>query len=410
MQVQTQRIDFPNARGELLSARLELPVDEPRAFAIFAHCFTCSKDVAAATRISRALCERGIAVLRFDFTGLGNSEGDFANTNFSSNVDDLVAAAEFLREQHQPARLLIGHSLGGAAVLAAGGRLAEVRAVVTIGAPSEPQHVLHLLEADLESIEREGQADVTLAGRKFRIQKQFVEDVEESRLRETIRALGKPLLILHSPQDDIVGIDQARRIYEAAVHPKSFVSLDGADHLLSRREDSEYVAATIAAWASRYLPMREAPAARSEEGFVRVEETGSGFANRISTSRHTLRADEPVSVGGTDTGPTPYELLLASLGACTSMTLRMYAQHKGIELERIAVRLKHAKIHAADCESCESTEGRVDRIERELELTGDLTEEQRQRMLEIADRCPVHRTLVGEKEIVTRLAEAGAKS
>lgn len=405
MQVQTQRIDFPNDDGEHLSARLELPLEPPRAFAIFAHCFTCSKDVAAATRISRALCERGIAVLRFDFTGLGNSEGDFANTNFSSNVDDLVAAARFLRENYQPAQLLIGHSLGGAAVLAAGGRIEEVRALVTIGAPSEPDHVLHLLEADLDSIERDGQADVTLAGRTFRIQKQFVEDVEERRLRDSIRGLAKPLLILHSPQDEVVGIDQARRIYEAAVHPKSFVSLDGADHLLSRREDSEYVAVTIAAWASRYLPLKEAPTPRSEEGYVRVEETGSGFANRITTSRHTLRADEPASVGGTDTGPTPYDLLLASLGACTSMTLRMYAKHKGIALERVAVRLKHEKIHAKDCEECESTEGRVDRIERELVLTGELTREQRERMLEIADRCPVHRTLVGSKQILTRLAE-----
>ncbi len=408
MSRRSQKLMFPNGRGETLAGRLELPAGEPTAFALFAHCFTCSKDVAAASRISAALAGLGFGVLRFDFTGLGNSEGDFANTNFSSNVEDLVAAADQLRSSHDAPVLLIGHSLGGAAVLAAAPRVPEARGVVTIGAPSEPGHVEKLLATRRSEIESEGCAVVALAGREFRIKKQFLDDIRQSELAPRLRNLRKALLVLHSPIDDIVGIDHARRIFEAAIHPKSFVSLDTADHLLTRREDSSYVAAIISAWSSRFLEAG-APEATGEQseprGTVLVTERGPLYAQRIVAGPHILSADEPGDVGGGDTGPTPYDLLLAALGSCTTMTLRMYANRKGWPLERVSVRLTHEKVHAEDCKECETREGRVDRIERRIELRGELDEEQRKRLLEIADRCPVHRTLEGEIVVRTSLVD-----
>lgn len=400
-------IRFPGALGEPLAARLDAPAGVPHAYALFAHCFTCSKESLAATRIAAALKERGIAVLRFDFTGLGGSQGDFANTDFSSNVADLLAAADFLRREHAAPALLIGHSLGGAAVLAAAGRIPEARAVVTIGAPFEPGHVAHLLAPASAEIEARGEAEVDLGGRRFRVRRQFLEDIARADNREAIGRLRRALLVLHSPRDAIVPIDNASQIFLAAKHPKSFVSLDDADHLVSRREDAAYIAQVIAAWAARYVgESAPEPAAAGAESGVRVEEAGSGgFANFIHAGRHRLRADEPESLGGADTGPSPYQLLLAALGACTSMTLRMYAEHKGWPLERVAVRLTHDKIHARDCAECETREGKVDRIERVIEVRGALDAAQRARLLEIADRCPVHRTLEGEITIPTRLAD-----
>ena len=386
-----------------------MPAEDPRGFCLFAHCFTCSKDIAAAARIARALCERGFGVLRFDFTGLGGSEGDFANTDFSSNVADLMAAVEYMRKELEAPALLIGHSLGGAAVLSAAADVPEARGVVTIGAPSDTQHLKHIFEGSLEDIAREGSARVSIAGRPFTIRREFVDDLEEHRLSGRIRAMsaaGKALLILHAPEDDTVDLDHARRIYAAADHPKSFLSLDGADHLLNRRPDSEYAASLIAAWGSRYVPERERTQPVAEQGDVVVVERAGSFTQDVQLGKHALVADEPASVGGLDLGPNPYDLLLAALGACTSMTLRMYANHKGLPLEGVAVRLRHSKIHAKDCESCETEKGKVDRIERELVLEGDLDDAQRARMLEIADRCPVHRTLFGEKEVPTRLVSS----
>ena len=405
----TENVTFAGARGDKLAALLELPAGAPRAHALFAHCFTCSKDVFAAARIARGLAERGIAVLRFDFTGLGNSEGEFANTNFSSNVGDLVAAAEFLRARYQAPKLLIGHSLGGAAVLAAAERVPEAVAVATIAAPAEPAHVRRLLAADAAAIEAQGEAEVVIGGKRFRITRQFLEDIEAQRLAGKIGALHKALIIFHSPRDQTVSIDNATAIFQAARHPKSFVSLDDADHLLSRPANAVYVAGMLAAWASRYLG--EAPVAAEAElrpeapGEVVVAETREGrFTQVVAAGRHRLAADEPVEAGGNDAGPGPYDYLLAGLGACTSMTLRMYAERKGLPLERVVVRLHHDKIHAEDCAECETKEGKIDRLERVIELAGPLDAEQRQRLLEIANKCPVHRTLESKPLIVTRLA------
>jgi putative redox protein len=403
----TERFEFANADGETLAARLERPAGEPRAWAVFAHCFTCSKDVRAATTISRALSDRGFGVLRFDFTGLGNSEGDFANTNFSSNIDDLVAAAQALGRAERAPTLLVGHSLGGAAVLAATARLPDVKAVATIGAPSEASHVEQLLVGSIAEIEAQGSAEVNLAGRRFNIHRQFLEDLSNHSLRDTLGDMRAALLIFHSPIDNIVGIDHARDLFEAARHPKSFVSLDGADHLVSRREDAEYVAAVLSGWASRYLAAEsDTDDAAPASGVVRVSEGPVRHGQRIVTGRHTLVADEPESVGGRDTGPGPYELLLSALGACTTMTVRMYADHKSWPLEHVAVRLSHDRIHAKDCEKCESETGLISRIDKTLELRGDLTDEQRARLTEISERCPVHRTITNEKQMVTQLDES----
>ena len=400
----SERLDFPGSHGARLAARLDLPTGEPRAGALFAHCFTCSKDLAAASRVSRGLAERGVAVLRFDFTGLGHSEGEFASTDFSSNVEDLVCAADALRDRGLAPEILIGHSLGGAAVIAAASRIPDAVGIATIGAPASPDHLRHLLADAVEQIEEEGEAEVELAGRSFRIRSGFLEDISAHHLERSLGSLDRALLVLHAPRDEVVGIDNASRIFLAARHPKSFISLDDADHLLSRRSDASYAAGVIAAWAERYL---SAPVAsqlpRAESGEVVVRESGDGpYAQTIAMGSHGMLADEPRSVGGHDSGPTPYDLLLASLGACTSMTLRMYAQRKDLPLEQVEVRLRHQKLHARDCEECETRDGRIDHIAREIELSGPLAAAERARLFEIADRCPVHRTLESELWIETR--------
>ena len=398
----SQRIEFANHRGQRLAGSLELPPAEPRAYALFAHCFTCGKDIAAATRVSRALASKGFGVLRFDFTGLGNSGGDFANQNFSSNVDDLVAAASWLAEHHEAPRLMVGHSLGGAAVLVAGDRIESVEAIATIGAPSHPAHVQHLLEGSIETIRSAGSATVSLAGRPFMIQSQFLDDLEQQQVRGRLQKLNQAVLILHSPEDEVVAVDHARKLYSSLRHPKSFVSLDGADHLLTKRADSSYVADVIAAWAGRYLPPLDHP--DTERGVVRVTGRTDGFLQLCTAGRHDWLADEPSKVGGADLGPTPYDLLLAALGTCTSMTLGMYARHEQLPLESVTVELQHDRSHAEDCGDCDQADRLVDRIHRVLTVVGDLTEAQRQRLVEIADRCPVHRTLHNEIKVETRLA------
>lgn len=401
-----EKVVFAGADGAKLAARLDRPAEKPRAYALFAHCFTCTKDSLAASRIAAALGLHGIATLRFDFTGLGHSEGEFANTNFTSNIGDLLAAADFLRTNFEAPKILIGHSLGGAAVLAMAGRVREAVAVITIGAPSSPDHVSRLFKKEgLAAIEKKGEAEVRIGGSTFRIRKHFLEDIASQNLKAAIASMRKALLIFHSPVDRVVGIENAQAIFVAAKHPKSFVSLADADHLLSKKRDATYVAETLAGWASRYLEEEEPEKAKApEEGRVVVAEMGTGkFTNAIRIGRHRLLADEPEKAGGEDAGPSPYDFLLAALGACTSMTLRMYADHKGWPLAKVTARLTHRKIHAEDCEGCETKEGKIDAIEREIELEGELDATQRERLLEIADKCPVHRTLHSEIRVATRL-------
>jgi putative redox protein len=405
----TERFQFTSSDGYQLAASLDLPDGEPRAYALFAHCFTCGKDVLAAKRIAAALAEKGIAVLRFDFTGIGSSEGDFANSTFSSNVADLVRAAHHLRDTRKAPAILIGHSLGGAAILAAAGEIAEAKAIVTIAAPSDPSHVAGLFKDEVDAIRKHGKAEVLLAGRPFTIKSEFLDDVAEHGLMGHIANLRKALLVMHSPTDDTVGIDNATRIFVTAKHPKSFVSLADADHLLSQRRDSSYVADVIAAWVSRYIeiPMPVAAAdATAASRQVVVRETRSGkFQNTVSIGPHRMLADEPVASGGEDTGPGPYDFLLTALGACKSMTMRLYADRKSFPLERATVTLTHSKIHAQDCAECETREGMLDQIDVLIGLDGPLDTDQYKRIIEIADKCPVHRTLTSEIRILTRAAD-----
>ncbi|MDA8306234.1 MAG: bifunctional alpha/beta hydrolase/OsmC family protein [Deltaproteobacteria bacterium] len=407
--MQFQKLYFNNKDGKRLAARLDLPLDEkPTAFALFAHCFTCTKNLNAVVNINRALALHGIAVLRFDFTGIGESEGDFAETNFSTNVADLVSAAQFLAQAYEPPRLLIGHSLGGAAVIQAAHKIDSVEAVSTIAAPAELGGLLSFMDsASLEKVENVGETLIDIEGKIFKIKRQFLDSLRQENMNEAIRNLRRPLLIFHSPVDRVVSIEQAAKIFTAARHPKSFISLDKADHLLSRREDSLYTGQVLAAWASKYLDISEKKAAPLEPGDNRVTAyTGkTGFRTEIIANGHRLVADEPIPVGGANSGPTPYDLLAAALGACTGMTLRMYADRKKLPLDAAVVRLTHRKIHVEDCQDCEDPKSRIDYIEREIELQGDLDRPTRQRMLEIADRCPVHRTLESRSRIVSKLKE-----
>lgn len=386
--------EFIGKDGQILRGRLERPQGAPRAAALFAHCFTCGKDIFAARRISRRLAAQGIAVLRFDFTGLGHSEGEFSNSGFSGNVEDLQAAAAAMAAQGMAPGLLVGHSLGGAAVIAATAGIASVKAVAVIGAPADPTHVTHHFSHAAEEIAAKGGAEVTLAGRDFTISRKFLSDLQDATLTDHLRHLHRALLILHAPLDAVVGIENAASLFIAAKHPKSFVTLDGADHLLSRAEDADYAADTIAVWAARYLDLAEdTPAEHIPEGITRVVEADpQGFLQDVHLGRHHLKADEPESFGGTDLGPSPYQYLSAGLGACTAMTIRMYARRKGWELAGVAVDVSHEKQHVRDCEKC-NNDAKIDVFERAITLTGNLDDEQRQKLLEIADKCPVHRTL-----------------
>ncbi|HEX6588995.1 MAG TPA: bifunctional alpha/beta hydrolase/OsmC family protein [Longimicrobiales bacterium] len=405
----TERLTFPGASGAALAARLDLPAArQPHAIALFAHCFTCSKDLSSAVRISRALADAGIGVLRFDFTGLGESEGDFADTDFSSNVADLVAAAGYLAEQWEAPTLLVGHSFGGAAVLHAAAELPSVRAVVTINAPADLEHVRRLFTHVEDDIARSGRATVRLADRDFTITRDFIEDLRQDSMQSVVADLERPLLIMHAPLDEQVGIDNAAELFQAARHPKSFVSLDEADHLMTDDGAATWAGGLIAAWAARWLP----PAAGVEEstaGDRVVTRTGGQVRTQVQARGHTLVADEPIQAGGSDEGPTPYDLLVAGLGACTGMTLRMYADHKGWPLDEVVVHLRHSKIHVADLvEDARSQQAtaKIDQIERDIEVFGDLDDTQRARLLEIANRCPVHRTLESDIRIVSKLKEA----
>lgn len=407
-----KKVEFISGEHKL-SGLLESPESTVKFYALFAHCFTCGKDIAAASRISRALVSKGIAVLRFDFTGLGNSDGDFANSNFSSNIQDLIAAADFLRTEYQAPRLLIGHSLGGAAVLGVAQHVEEAMAVVTIGAPSDAAHVAHNFALQLDDIEQYGKAEVNLAGRVFTIEKQFLEDIKRYDTRH-IGQLRKALLVMHSPIDTIVNISEAEKIYQAALHPKSFISLDDADHLLTNKRDAEYAADVIAAWAGRYIVSdldnsnENSINTASEKnkvikGHVIVEEKNHKFTQHVSTNSHYWLADEPESVGGNNMGPDPYEHLLAGLGACTAMTLRMYATRKKLPIEHIKVELTHSRNYQQDCSECENESQGIEAIVRNISFVGVLAAEQESRFLAIADKCPVHKTLHNNVKVVSKL-------
>ena len=409
--MRSERVSFPNGRGQSLAGRLDVPVTgEPIAYALYAHCFTCTKNLKAIGHITRTLALHGIATLRFDFTGLGDSEGDFADTNFSTTVEDLQAAARFLTEEYGAPEILIGHSLGGSAALAAAPSIDSVNAVATIAAPSNPSHIKSHISHDLDVIEESGEAEVLLAGRPFVVRQQLIADVEKAEL--PIADLRRPLLIMHSPIDNTVGVENAADIFMAARHPKSYVSLDKADHLITGEADARYTAELIASWASNYI---EADlASHSQPDFlvdapesVTVVRTEDTYRTEIISNGFPLIADEPTSVGGSNTGPTPYDYLLTALGACTSMTLRMYADRKGWPLQAVEVRLTHQKLHTKDCVACETPKGFVDHVERRVKLEGPLDDEQRARLLEIADKCPVHKTLHGEVLVDTQLVMVG---
>jgi len=404
--MQSKSVEFPNSTGEALAGILDLPVGEPRAFALFAHCFTCSKNLKAATNISRSMTAAGIAVLRFDFTGLGQSGGAFEDTTFSSNIDDLLSAARWLEQKYRAPEILFGHSLGGTAVLQAAPSIPSAVAVATIGSPSDPTHVSHMFKESAAELREKGVAEVQLGGRPFRIKERFLDDLVEHDLNGTISGLRKALLVMHAPLDTVVEVENASQLFVAAKHPKSFVSLDQADHLLSREEDSRYAGRVLASWATRYLPAADvpegAPLEAVENGVV-ARTFIHGFRTEVVAGSHALLADEPLSVGGTDTGPSPYDLLSAALATCTTMTLKMYAGLKKVDLRSVTVAVRHDRVHANDCADCDSSGGKIDEFQRTLTLDGELTEEQRQRMLEIADRCPVHKTLHGEIKVRTTL-------
>ncbi|MCT8160075.1 bifunctional alpha/beta hydrolase/OsmC family protein [Pseudoruegeria sp. SHC-113] len=405
-----EKVTFEGHSGESLAARLDLPDGPHLATAIFAHCFTCTKDITAARRIAGRLAAMGIAVLRFDFTGLGHSEGEFANTSFTSNAADLVAAARYLKGRGMAPALLVGHSLGGAAVLRAAAEIKSetgaLKAVATLGAPFDPAHVTHQFGAALEEIRTKGSAEVRLAGRPFTIGRGFLEDISTADLQDRIGHLGAALLVLHAPRDATVGIENAAQIFDAARHPKSFVTLDEADHLITRTEDAEYAAEVIAAWAGRYLDLRPpAPPIGAPEGVVRVAEADpEGFLQDVNAGPfHHALADEPLAYGGTNQGMSPYGFLAAGLGACTSMTIRMYARRKGWPLAHVRVDVTHDKVHAQDAGGSAANQ-KIDSFRREIHLEGALSAQQREKLLEIADKCPVHKTLESSARIITTLA------
>ena len=399
-----QKVSFKNVNGETLVGRLSLPANQhPHNFVLFAHCFTCNKNFTAIRNISRALTADGFGVLRFDFTGVGESEGEFSDSNFSGNVEDLLEAAKYLEEHYAAPTLIIGHSLGGAAVILAAQKISSIRAIATIAAPSNPLHVKHIFKDDIETIKDKGIAEVNIGGRSFTIKNQFLEDLKSQSFQETLKNSGKSILILHSPQDQVVEIKNAEEIYIAVRHPKSFVSLDGADHLLSNPKDATYTGEIIGKWSKRYLEMPGAIALETEKEVVASLDSADGFTTQLKVGSHYITADEPVSYGGNNFGPSPYELVSAGLSACTAMTIQMYAKRKKWPLENVEVHTSYQKLHADDCQNCDSSEAKIDTFQRAIKLTGSLDDKQIARIMEIADKCPVHRTLKSEIKIDTTL-------
>jgi uncharacterized OsmC-like protein/esterase/lipase len=402
--MKVQKVSFKNKEGQNLSGRLELPLNQKaHNYVLFAHCFTCNKNLTAIKNISRSLTAVGFGVLRFDFTGLGESDGEFEDTNFSGNVEDLIAACDFLSENYIAPSLIIGHSLGGAAAIFAASNINNIHAVATIGAPSDPNHVTRLLQEGLEEIEKKGLATINLSGRDFTIKKQFIDDLHTYSLPEVVKGLRKALLVLHSPQDQTVEIHNAEEIYHAARHPKSFVSLDGADHLLSRKEDSVYAGKVIASWASRYISIPKVETLRSRDNVVASLDGDDGFTTQMKVGNHHLIADEPESFGGNDFGPNPYEYVSAGLSACTVMTIQMYAKRKGWQIDNVEVHTSYGKEYTTDVKNCEQDDAKIDTFIRKIRISSHLDDNQIQRIMQIADKCPVHKTLVSKTQILTEL-------
>ncbi len=398
----SENVHFTNKEGIELSAKLDLPISgKVQHYAIFAHCFTCNKNLNAVRSISSAMTNNQIAVLRFDFTGLGDSEGDFSETNFSSNVNDIIAASEFLSEHYEKPELLVGHSLGGAGVLFSANAIDSIKAIATIGAPSNPEHIKKLFTEKIEVIKEKGEAEVNIGGRSFKIKKQFLEDVNNTDFNFKKHKHQPAILIMHSPQDNIVGINNAREIYERLMHPKSFITLNGSDHLISKKEEAIYAGELIAKWAMRYLSKKEKDVFETHQS-VAVRTHSDSFTTEIVNGKHSLIADEPKDVGGDDLGPSPYELLLSALGTCTSMTLKLYLDKKGWNYKNIEVHLSHRHNHSEDAKNPENPSGKIDEIERDIIIEGDFTEEQKNKIIEIADKCPVHRTLHSPTVVNTR--------
>ena len=401
-----QKVTFTNREGEELVGRLELPIDQrPHNFVVFAHCFTCTKNLIAIRNIARELVREGFGVLRFDFTGLGESEGEFENTNFSGNVDDLVDAANYLKEEYTAPTLIIGHSLGGSAAIFAAEQIPSVKAVAVISSPSNPEHVKNLVKDDIETIRKNGKARVNIGGRDFTLKKQFLDDIKNHPLTEVVANFRKSLLILHSPQDRIVGIENAKKLFVAAWHPKSYISLDGMDHMLSGQENSHYVGKVITGWAMRYVSMPKAETLQSNKQVAARLDNTEKFTTYMKLGDHNALADEPTTFGGNNFGPSPYEYLSGALASCTAMTVQMYARRKKWNLENITVHIDHSKEHAVDCENCESSSAKIDTFTKTIKIEGDLTREQKERLMEIADRCPVHRTLMSSVQIISSQIE-----
>lgn len=398
-----QHMEFINSVGIKLAATIELPAVPIKYYAIFAHCFTCGKDIIAASRVSKMLAAKGVAVMRFDFTGIGDSGGDFAETNFSSNVEDLVSAANFLRNKFDAPQLLIGHSLGGTAAIHAASDIPECKAVVTIGSPATPNHLLDNFPNEVKIIENKGIAEVNFGPKTFQIKKQFIEDLNSQSDISKISQLKKAILIMHSPVDRIVSIGEASSIFVAAKHPKSFITLDNANHLLDNVDDAQYVSETITAWANRYIEQGKNIQNSAQKGEIIVGEGNHKFLREVSSDDHFWWSDEPKAVGGDNLGPDPYEQLLSALGTCTSMTMRMYANHKGWKVDDIQIQLSHSRQHISDSEKVDDVNSKLEVVTKTLKISGELDELQRKRLLEIADRCPVHKTLLGNFKIETTL-------
>lgn len=406
--MKSTKLNIQNKKGLTLQAHLELPANQkPNYYAIFAHCFTCTSSLSAVKSISRALTSHGFGVLRFDFTGLGRSEGEFSDSHFSANVNDLVAVHNYVSEHYESPSLLVGHSLGGAAVLVAASKIDAVKAVATVGAPATISHVKNLFSHNFEDIKDKGNIEVNIGGRPFKIDKEFVEDFDKTDLLSVVKDLCKPLLILHSLIDKIVSINNAEQLYVNAHHPKSFVALDDADHLLSDNRDSQYVGNVIGTWVQRYFEPKENKMieTKGEQLVGHLNLIEDNFTTSIQTKRHTLIADEPISVGGDDFDPSPYEYLNAALAACTVMTLKMYAQRKQWDLQEVFVYLSHSKKHSDDIDIAVEKEGYLDHISKKLKFVGNLDDKQKQRLAEIASKCPVHKTIASKVVFNTTIIE-----